>query len=145
MKKGCIIAAIVVLVLAIIGVGGCFFLGAKYGMNFANAGSAFAVEMAIAEYQKQNPDANIEPTNEAWAKALEGFTIPGGSGNELEQFVKDGKILDVYQNEMGISQAADGSIKVTSPGKDGILGNEDDVDSSMLSDLQQKAEEAASQ
>ena len=145
MKKGCIIAAIVVAVLAIIGIGvGVYFVKTK-GMDFANSGAIFAVEMSIAEYQKANPEAQVAPTNEAWAKALEGFKIPGGAGNELDQFVKGGKILDIYQNEMGISQAADGSIKVTSAGPDGILGNEDDVDSSMIGDLMQKAEGAATQ
>ncbi|MCB1089636.1 MAG: hypothetical protein KDM63_21530, partial [Verrucomicrobiae bacterium] len=73
MKKGCIIAAVVALVLAMIGIGGCVFFGFKYGSKMGNAGVTFAIEMAISEYQAQNPDAKIEPTNEAWAKALEGF------------------------------------------------------------------------
>lgn len=141
MKKGCIIAAVVVLVLGALIVGGClWFVGTK-GTKFANAGAAFAVEMAISEYQRQNPDAQVAPTNEAWAEALQGFS---GTA-DLSQFVKNGKIVDVFQNEMQISQDPDGTVRVTSPGKDGQIGTEDDVDSGMFEALQQKVEEATEQ
>lgn len=144
MKKGCVIAIIVVLVLGAIGIGGCVFFGMKYGMQAGNAGIAFAVETAIAEYQRQNPDAKVEPTNEAWATALQNFKIPGGAGQQdLAQFIKEGKIVDIAQKPMIISQNPDGSIKVSSPGKDGQPGTADDVDSSMFKNLQEKAEAAS--
>lgn len=44
---------------------------------------------------------------------------------------------------MIISQNPDGSIKVSSPGKDGQPGTADDVDSSMFKNLQEKAEAAS--
>jgi hypothetical protein len=143
MKKGCVIAAIVVLVLGAIGIGGCVFFGVKYGSKMGNAGVAFAVETAIAAYQAQNPDAKIEPTNEAWAKALEGFKLPGGGSNDISQFIKDGKIVDIMQKEVKIEQAPDGSIRVITAGNDGTFGTEDDVDSSMFKNLQEKAEAAS--
>lgn len=154
MNKGCVIAIIVVLVLGAIGtaaltlgvlsIGGCVYFGAKYGMQAENAGIAFAVETAIAEYQRQNPDAKVEPTNEAWATALQNFKIPGGAGQQdLAQFIKEGEIVDIAQQPMIISQNPDGSIKVSSPGKDGQPGTADDVDSSMFKNLQEKAEAAS--
>jgi hypothetical protein len=139
MSKGCIISAIVVFVLCVIGIGGCVFFGAKYGSKFANGTVALAVETAIAAYQDQNPDAKIEPTNAAWAKALEGFKMPGGGANDLAQFIKGGKIVDIMQREVKIEQASDGSIRVISSGTDGTFGTEDDVDSSMLRKLGEKA------
>jgi len=115
MKKGCIIAAIVVLVLALIGIGGCVFFFTTKGPQLANAGAALAIETAIAAYQDQNPDAQIAATNEAWAEALQGFSFPGGTGDELNQFVKNGKIVDALGNEMAIEEQPNGSIKVISP------------------------------
>jgi len=139
MNKGCVIAAVVVFVLGVIGIGGCVFLGAKYGAQMGNATIAFGIETAIAAYQQENPDAKIEPTNEAWAKALEGFKMPGGGSNDLSQFIKNGKIVDIMQKEVKIEQGPDGSIRVISSGKDGTFGTEDDVDSSMFKKLQEKA------
>ena len=142
MKKGCVIAAVVVLVLGAIGIGGCVFFGVKYGSKMADAGVAIALETAIAEYRSQNPDAQIEPTNEAWAKALEGFQLPGGGANDLAQFIKNGKLVDITQKEVKIDQAPDGSIRVITSGKDGVFGTEDDGDSGMFKKLQEKAEAA---
>lgn len=141
MKKGCVIAIIVVLVLGAIGIGACVFLGMKFGAQMGNAGVTFAVETAIAEYRKQNPDAKVEPTNEAWVAALQGFQ-PAGGQQDLSQFIQNGKFVDILKKELIFSQNPDGSIKVTSPGKDGLPGTADDVDSGMFKKLQEKAEGA---
>lgn len=154
MNKGCVIAIIVAVVLVIIAavatVVGLFVVGKKVGeggLDFItkapNAGAAMAIEVAIQEYKTQNPDAQVAPTNEAWAEALKDFKV--GGANDLGNLIEDGKFVDISRNEMGFEQTADGGVKVTSPGKDGILGTEDDVDSSMFEILQQKAEEAAAQ
>ncbi len=152
MKKGCIIALVVAAVLALlVGVAviiGAVVLGKKVGeggLEFLakapNAGAVFAIETAIAEYQRQNPDANVEPTNEAWATALKDFKI-GGSG-DLSGFIVEGKLVDAFQQEVGVSESADGTVVITSPGKDGVLGNEDDVTSEMMTDLVEDAEASA--
>ncbi len=150
MKKGCVIAIIVAVVLVIAVVAGIVVVGKKLGeggLDFItkapNAGAALAIEVAIQEYKTQNPDAQIPPTNEAWAEALKDFKV--GGGNDLGNLIQDGKFVDISRNEMGFEQTADGGIKVISPGKDAILGTEDDVDSSMFEKLQEKIEEAASQ
>lgn len=136
-KKGCLIAAVVVLVLAAVGIGGCVFFTAKFGIQMGLAGAAFAIEMEIAEFQRQNPEAQVPPTNEAWAEALQGFS---GSGSDISAFLQGGKIVDIFQNEMGIEQAEDGTIRVISPGKDGVLGTKDDVTSDMFNKLKDKFE-----
>ena len=144
MKKGCIVALIVagvVALLAIIAVViGVVVAGKKLGeggLEFLskapNAGAAFALETAIEEYRRQNPDAQVAATNEAWAEVLKDYKM--GGATDMSQFVKDGKLVDAFQKEVGVSQGPDGKIVITSPGKDGILGNEDDVTSEMLKDL----------
>lgn len=154
MKKGCVIAIIVAVVLVIVavvaGVIGLVVVGKKVGeggLDFItkapNAGAAMAIEVAIQEYKTQNPDAQIPPTNEAWAEALKDFKV--GGDTDLGNLIQDGKFVDLSRNEMGFEQADDGSIKVTSPGKDGVLGTEDDVDSSMFEKLQELGEGADSQ
>ena len=140
MKKGCIIAIVVVVVLAALGIGGCLFFAAKYGADFGNAGAAFAVETAIDMYRTQNPDEEVPLTNEAWAEKLQDFQLPGGGTQDLSQFIQDGKIVDIFKREMKLEADASGKIRVKSAGKDGQMGTDDDVTSEVFQKLQQKME-----
>ncbi|MCB1061650.1 MAG: hypothetical protein KDN20_01875 [Verrucomicrobiae bacterium] len=149
MKKGCIIAAIVVFVLGVIGIGGCVYVTKKYGTKlvdygteFANAGATFAIETAIADFKTKNPEAQIPTTNEAWAAVLKDYQMSGGKNIDLSAFIQNGKLVDAFQKELKLVDGPDGSVKAISPGKDGIIDTEDDVDSSKLEKLQGMAEGA---
>lgn len=142
-KKGCIIAAAIVLALALLGIGGCVYFGMKYGSKFGNAAAALAVESAIEMYRGQNPDEEVPTTNEAWAAKLQDFQMPGaGSNQNMSQFIRNGKLVDIYKHEMKLEKDADGKIRATSAGKDGLMGTEDDVTSELFQKLQEKMESA---
>lgn len=136
MKKGCIIAIVVVLVLGLI-IGGVAFYFIRKGVggikNFGNAAAVFAVEAAIEEYKTANPDAQVEATNEAWAAALQDFTSP--SGTDITAFMANGQLVDINQNPLGVD-VVDGAIKLTSPGEDGQLGTGDDVTAEAMEKLE---------
>lgn len=138
MKKGCIIAIVVVLVLGLIVGGVVVYFASTKGAQAVNSGVAFAVETAIEAYQTQNPDAQIPTTNEDWAKALEGFSLP--DGQNMSELVQNGKLVDVFQNALKLEEGPDGKIRVISPGKDGEFGTDDDADSSMMRGLMGGAE-----
>ena len=135
MKKGCIIAVVVVLVLGALAIGGCVFLAAKN----ANSMIVLGIEASIAAYRQANPTAQVEATNEAWSKALESFTPPGGNAQGLPRV--NGKLVDMYQNPVKIVQNPDGSIAVFSAGKDGQMDTADDEGSGKLGEMMKKAAE----
>ena len=136
MKKGCIIAIVVVLVLGLI-IGGVAFYFINKGVgglkNLGNSAAAFAVETVIEEYKAANPDAQVEATNEAWATALQGFNSP--SGTDISAFMANGQLVDINQNPLGL-EVVDGAVKVTSAGEDGQLGTDDDVTAEALEKLE---------
>ena len=137
-KKGCVIAAVIVVVLAALGIGGCLFLGMKYGSEMGNAGVAFAVETAIGAYRSQHPDEEVPLSNEVWAEKLKGFEVPGSGAQSMSQFIQDGKLVDIFKREMKLEQDADGKIRAISAGKDGLMNTEDDVTSKLFRRFQEK-------
>ena len=139
-KKGCIITAIVVVVLAALGIGGCVYFVITKGADLGNAGAAFAVETTIDLYRQQNPDEEVPVTNEAWAEKLKDFQMPGAGNQNMSQFIQDGKLVDIFKRELKLEEDAGGKIRVTSAGKDGQMDTEDDVTSGIFQKLQEKAE-----
>jgi len=82
MKKGCLIAVAVVVFLAVVVSIGAFVAYKKMGgsvMDIASAGVLYGVEAGAAAYQAQNPEAQVETTNEAWAAVLKDFEVEGES------------------------------------------------------------------
>lgn len=127
MKKGCIVASIVIAVLIVLcGVGGYI-----WQMRVGNGPLILQVEEWVAVYQQNNPDEQVENSNEAWAKALtsEGSGIPNVALVKVVISSGNGKFVDSYGHALEFRGNEDGSVSVIGAGKDGKLGTEDDESS----------------
>ena len=135
MKKGCVVALIIVGILAIVGIIGCFFL-AKKGMDFATAGLCYGLEEVVAQYKAENPDKlPAENTNEAWSDVLKDLNM---EGQRIGDMMIGGKLIDPYRNPLKFQADADGTIRIYSAGKDGQFDTGDDVSSDKIKELQEK-------
>jgi hypothetical protein len=139
-NKGCLIAAIVGVVLLVLCGGGIYLVGKK-AMPFAGSAILFQLETDIAKYRELHPDKTIEPTNEAWAAAL-AATDSGVDGQpQWAQMAATtgGKLIDLHQNPLRIIPNPDGTISVRSNGKDGLPDTADDETSQQIREMMEKA------
>ncbi len=122
MTKGCITAAIVVILFAVVCIGGSFFAFFKYGDPYILSVTEFSIE----EYKRQNPLERIPTTNEAWTEALIAEESSIKFKRELSQFAPAGQIVDLQQQPIKLVEQRDGSIVALSAGKDQEFDTEDD-------------------
>ncbi len=127
-NKGCAIAGGATLVLLILCCGGGGF------MIYQNLGPAIliAVQTDVDDFRKRHPEVAVEPTNEAWTKAL---TNPENGLENQQAWVQlaqagQGELVDIpYLNPLRFVPQPDGSVLVVSNGKDGLPDTEDDESS----------------
>ena len=126
MKKGCIIAIVVILVLGFASCIGCGLWG------WANQGPimVLAVEMQITNHRMMHPDDKIEPTIEAWTKALEG----NPQSKNLPRSA-DGLLADMNLVPLKVVEGPDGYVSVFSAGADKQMDTADDVGSGKLGEF----------
>ncbi len=126
MKKGCIIAAVVIAVLIVV----CGVVGYIFQQKVGNSPMVAQIETAVAEYQQKHPDAQVETSNEAWAAALTAEDAGISNAMLINFAARSGQFIDSYKNPLEFTKGADGKISVVSLGKDGKLGTDDDETSS---------------
>ncbi len=127
MKKGCIVASTVIAVLIVL----CGIGGYIWQHRVGNAPLIKQVETWVAIYQKNNPDEQVETSNEAWAKALtsDGSGIPNPALVKMVITRGGGKFVDSYGHPLEFNANENGTISVIGAGKDGKLGTDDDESS----------------
>jgi hypothetical protein len=131
MNKGCIIAIAVVFALAAVAAILIGVKGVPWFQKIGSAGIVYGVEIAVDEYTEKY--GGPPPGDDHVAIVKE---ITGGNADKRDFFPPDltkaiieGKVHDGYGNALVIERDANGTIKVSSSGKDGVPGNEDDITS----------------
>ena len=124
MNKGCLIAAGIFAVLAVLCCGGGYFVFNQYAGPIMLA----QMEADIASYRKAHPDATVEPSNEAWSAILADPANGAKGQAQWQQLVTagKGKLIDLHRNPVRIEPQPDGTIFVISNGKDGLPNTADD-------------------
>jgi len=136
-NKGCLIAGGAALLLVVLCCGGGGFI------VYQNGGPAIliAVQTDVDEFRKKHPDITVEPTNEAWTKAL---TDPENGLENQQAWVEivqagGGKLFDLpYMKPLRFVPQPDGSVLVVSNGKDGLPDTADDESSATAKAKRQK-------
>ena len=146
MKKGCIIAIVVVVALAVVGIALFVIVGLPKLKNFGTAGFIVATETAVDMYVAEFGEAP-KGNHEKVIEILRGNNPKEKNflGSELDGAIVDGKVADVWRRPLKMNRAADGSLSFTSAGPNGEHGDEDDVTGAAVRDLVGKIQEKAAE